>query len=116
MSNLALALALQHPSSAPNQPPPSAADQILSAKTWAVKALKLAASITPPARSDECDIGCAVATINLGDFAEMEGNLEEARNKWREGESLSQVIKFEEGKSVASKKLQEGRSSPANIS
>lgn len=109
MSNLALALALQNPPSEPNQPPPLAANQIFNAKTWASKALKLAASITPPARNEECDIGCAVATINLGDFAEMEGNTEEARRRWKEGESLSQAIGFEEGKRVASRKLKEGR-------
>ena len=109
MSNLALALALQHPPSAPNQPPPLAANQIFSAKAWAAKALTLAASITPPARNRECDVGCAVATINLGDFAAMENNLEEAQRKWKEGESLSQAIGFEEGKRVASKKIKEGR-------
>ena len=105
MSNLAIALALQHPPSIPNQPSPSATNQITSARTWANKALTVAASIKPPERNEECDQGCAVATVNLGDFAEMEGNLEEARRRWEEGESLSRAIGFEEGRREALEKM-----------
>ena len=106
MNNLAIALALQNPPAIPNQPSPSATDQISSARTWATKALKLAASIGPAeGRNEECDQGCAVATINLGDFAEMEGDLEEARRRWEEGRGLSQGIGFGEGETEAKRKL-----------
>ena len=105
MNNLAIALALQRPPSLPNQPNPSAADQISSARRWAQKALTLAGSISPPDRNEECDEGCAVATTNLGDFAQLEGDLEEAKRKWEEGRSLSKAIGFKEGEKEAMKKL-----------
>jgi hypothetical protein len=43
--------------------------------------LAVAAKIKPPERDDECDLGCAVATHNLGEFAEMDGDIAEARRK-----------------------------------
>ena len=105
MNNLAIALALQHPPSTPSQPNPSATDQISSARSWAKKALALAGSIVPPERTEECDRGCAVATANLGDFAQMEGDLEEAKRRWEEGRSLSKAIGFQEGEQETKDKL-----------
>ena len=113
MNNLAVALALQNPPPDPNQPSPSAADQILSARSWANKALALAASIGPPARTEECDRGCAVATTNLGDFADLEGDVEEAKRRWQEGLSLSKAIGFQEGENTTTEKLK-SLTSPRN--
>lgn len=59
--------------------------------------MELASTIKPPLRNDECDQGCAVATHNLGEFAEMSGNVAEAREKYEEAASLAHAIGFEEG-------------------
>jgi hypothetical protein len=37
-----------------------------------------------PDRDTECDMGCAVATHNIGEFAEMDGDIAEARRKYEE--------------------------------
>ena len=42
-------------------------------------------------------MGCAVATHNLGEFAEMDGDIAEARRKFEEAKSLSKAIGFQEG-------------------
>lgn len=68
-----------------------------SAREWARKALEVAAKIQPPDRTEECDEGCAVATHNLGEFAEMDGDIAEARKKYEEAKSLAKVIRFSEG-------------------
>ena len=61
------------------------------------QALALAASIEPPDRTEECDQGCVVATHNLGEFAEMDGNITEARERYEEAGSIAHAIGFEEG-------------------
>ncbi len=70
---------------------------ISNARAWAEKAIATAAKIAPPQRTEECDTGCAVATHNLGEFAEMDGNIREARKKYIEAYSLAKGIGFEEG-------------------
>lgn len=80
--------------------------QLDAANTWAKKALKLAQSIEPPQRTPECDEGCAVATINLGDFAMMDGRVEEARRWWEEGRGLCRAIGMGEGVVRAEEALQ----------
>ena len=57
----------------------------------------MASNIKPPSRNDDCDIGCAVATHNLGEFAEMDGDIAEARRRYEEAGSLAQSIGFQEG-------------------
>jgi len=57
----------------------------------------LARRIEPPIRNQECDMGCAVATHNLGEFAEMVGDVTEARKRYEEAASLAGAIEFEEG-------------------
>ena len=59
--------------------------------------MEIAAHIRPPLRTSECDDGCAVATYNLGEFAEMEGNIREARKRYDEAASLSKAIGYREG-------------------
>ena len=107
MNNLATSLALQRPTPDPNTPAASAADQIASARSWALRALQTAAAIAPPQRTLECDVGCTVATINLGDLALMEGDLEEARKKFEEGRSLSKAIGYKAGVARADASLKE---------
>ncbi|KAL9104831.1 MAG: hypothetical protein Q9163_000279 [Psora crenata] len=97
MNNLAASLALQNPPPTPGQPPASISAQLDAASTWAQRALTLAKSIEPPQRTQECDEGCAVATINLGDFAMMDGRIQDARQWWEEGKSLCKVIGMLEG-------------------
>jgi tetratricopeptide (TPR) repeat protein len=81
----------------PSAPAPSREVLVDQAKQWANKALALAAQIKPPERNEECDVGCAVATHNLGEFFEMEGRIQEARQRYKEAESLSKAIGFADG-------------------
>ena len=109
MSNLAISLAQQNPppSLTPSQAPSSSASHLYDARQWGLKALALASSIQPPQRTEECDEGCAVATINLGDFAMMEGDVAEARRRFEEGKSISKGIGFLEGVARADESLKE---------
>ena len=109
MNNLAISLAQQNPppSFTSNQAPSSPASYLSDARQWALKALSLASSIQPPQRTEECDEGCAVATINLGDFALMEGDIAEARRRFEEGRSISKGIGFLEGVRRADESLKE---------
>lgn len=98
MNNLSISLALQNPPPTAGIPSPSGASQINDAKTWARKALAVDRALTKAdTRTEECDQGCAVTMINLGEFAEMEGNLAEARRWWGEGVELSRRVGFQEG-------------------
>jgi hypothetical protein len=74
---------------------------IEQARQWATKALAQASTIKPPDRNEECDIGCAVATHNLGEFFEMEGKIKEARQKYEEAASLAKSMGFAEGQTNA---------------
>lgn len=106
VNNLSISLAQQLPPPVPGQPPPSRPALISNARSWAEKAIAVAAKITPPDRNEECDVGCAVATHNLGEFAEMDGNIAEARKRFEEAKSLAKAISFSEGVENAEKSLQ----------
>jgi len=84
-----------------NGPPPSRAILIDNARQWASKALAVAATVGSSDRNEECDIGCATATHNLGEFFEMEGRVAEARQKYKEAESLAKAAGFAEGQTNA---------------
>ncbi|QDS68281.1 hypothetical protein FKW77_010645 [Venturia effusa] len=84
-------------STQPREPMPSPADYRAQATLWAKNALHLSQSIKPPDRTEECDIGCAAATHNLGEFAEMAGDLATATKYYREAESLAKAVGFEDG-------------------
>lgn len=105
MNNLAICLAQQAPPPAANQPPQSRTALVSSARTWAQRSIALASSVTPPERTEECDVGCAVATHNLGEFAEMDGDVAEARRRFEEAKGLSKGIGFREGLMNAEKGL-----------
>ena len=109
MNNLAISLAQQNPPPrfSPNQPPVSSASNLSDARQWAQKSFALASSIKPPERTAECDEGCAVATINLGDFAMMEGDLDEAKRRYEEGRGISKAVQFQEGVARADELLKE---------
>ncbi|MCJ1251617.1 hypothetical protein MMC30_008852 [Trapelia coarctata] len=97
MNNLSISLAQQSAPPAASTPPPSRSALIANARSWAEKSLSIAAVIKPPERNEECDMGCAVATHNLGEFAEMDGNLADARKRYEEAIALSRAIGFSEG-------------------
>lgn len=115
MNNLSISLAQQKPpplssspptpSSFPNTPSPSPGILTDQARQWASKALTLATSIAPPNRTEECDVGCAVATHNLGEFAELDENIQEARRRYEEAAALAKAIGFPEGVANAKKGL-----------
>lgn len=122
MNNLASSLAQQSPRAAaaaqkfaqsqtisdqPAQPPVTRETMIANAQTWAQKAIDVAAQIKPPVRDEECDMGCAVALHNLGEFAEMKGDLNEARKKFREAVSLAKAVGFLEGVEQGEARLKE---------
>ena len=108
MNNLAISLAQQNPPpTLSNQAPTSSASHLADARQWGLKALSLASSIKPPERTSECDEGCAVATVNLGDFALMDGDVREARKRFEEGRSISKGIGFAMGIVRAEQSLKE---------
>lgn len=97
MNNLAISLAQQNPPAVSGQPAASRPALVSNARTWASKALQIANKIQPPNRTDECDAACAVATHNLGEFAEMDGDIVEARRRYEESMSLAKAMGFQEG-------------------
>lgn len=120
MNNLASSLAQQSPNAAraaqqyatskeienaPVGPPATRQTMVDNATTWAQKALDVAAGIRPPERNEECDLGCAVATHNLGEFAEMNGDFASARKRYDESISLARAIGFQEGVEQSSGRL-----------
>jgi len=122
MNNLASSLAQQSPRAAaaaqkfaqsqtiseqPAQPPITRETMITNAQTWAQKAIDVAAQIKPPVRDEECDMGCAVALHNLGEFAQMKGDLAEASKKFTEAVSLAKAVGFLEGVENGEARLKE---------
>jgi hypothetical protein len=97
VNNLSISLAQQLPPATTGQPPVSRSGLVSNARAWAEKAIETASKIAPPERTEECDTGCAVATHNLGEFAEMDGNIVEARKRYEEAKSLAKAIGFQEG-------------------
>ncbi|KAH0299971.1 hypothetical protein KCU71_g12158, partial [Aureobasidium melanogenum] len=97
MNNLAISIAQQNPPQNSETKSPSRAVLVENAKQWAQKALDLAADIQPPTRDEECDVGCAVALHNLGEFAEMNKDIAEAKKRYKEAVSLARAIGFEDG-------------------
>ncbi|KAK3626420.1 hypothetical protein LTR56_019790 [Elasticomyces elasticus] len=122
MNNLGSSLAQQSPRAArataayassttiassqtPSGPVATRESMLQNASMWAQKALDIAAKIQPPTRNKECDVGCAVATHNLGEFAEMLGNNAEARKKYTEAISIARAVGFQDGVDNSSARL-----------
>ncbi|KAF2840243.1 hypothetical protein M501DRAFT_1015312 [Patellaria atrata CBS 101060] len=101
MNNLATSLAQSRPppSGYNSDPQPSPPREVLlsQAKAWAQKAIEISKQIKSPNRTEECEIGCATATHNLGELAEMAGEIEEARKRYEEARALAKRVGFEEG-------------------
>ncbi|CZT41378.1 uncharacterized protein RSE6_01110 [Rhynchosporium secalis] len=95
MNNLSISLVQQRPPA--DTPAATRSEFIRNGRLWAEKAIAVAAKISPPDRNEECDIGCAVATHNLGEFAEMDGDIKEARKRFEEAKSLAKAVSFQEG-------------------
>lgn len=107
VNNLSASLAQQTPPSYPGGPPPASRPELInSGRSWALKAIEVGKGIKWPGRTEECDVGCAVATHNLGEFAEMDGNIVEARRRYQEAKSLAKAIGFQEGIENADKGLE----------
>ena len=111
VNNLSISLAQQDPPATPGQPPVSRPALVSNARAWAQKALAVASKIAPPERTEECDLGCAVATHNLGEFAEMDGDIAEARKRFEEAKSIAKAIGFQEGVMNSEEALQRLRKS-----
>ena len=97
VNNLSISLAQQNPTPEPGQPAASRTVLVENARTWANKAIEIGSAIAPPARNEECDVACAVATHNLAEFAEMLGDYKEARLKYADAESVAKTLGFAEG-------------------
>lgn len=106
MNNLSICLAQQQAPPVPGEAPTSRPALVANAREWASKAIQLAANISPPERNEECDLSCAVATHNLAEFAEMDGDIVEARKRYEEARSLAKALKFKEGVVKAEKALE----------
>ncbi|KAK3709131.1 hypothetical protein LTR37_011110 [Vermiconidia calcicola] len=124
MSNLAGSLAQQSPraaraaqsyaqsthiQSAPTASGPVATKEqmIQNAQLWAQKAIDVAAKIRPEQRTEECDVGCVVATHNLGELAEMLGDRDGARTAYGQAVSLARKAGWQEGVENSSARLRE---------
>jgi tetratricopeptide (TPR) repeat protein len=122
MSNLASSLAQQSPRAAraaqayaesrsittpgaPTGPVATRETMIQNARMWSEKAIKLSGDLSAPVRDDECDVGCVVATHNLGELAEMLGEKDVARKRYEEALSLARAIGFDEGVENTSERL-----------
>ncbi|MCJ1311895.1 hypothetical protein MMC25_005568 [Agyrium rufum] len=97
MSSLAVSLLLQSPPPSPNSPDVSESQAVSSARSWAEKALALSQSVDGPDRTEECDIGCANALINLGDLAIMEGDSASARRYFGLAREKCRQLKWDDG-------------------
>ncbi|KAF2224035.1 hypothetical protein BDZ85DRAFT_215689, partial [Elsinoe ampelina] len=101
MNNLSISLAQQSPPAEPGVAPPSREALVQSAKEWAEKAIRMAGKIEGEERNEECDVGCAVALHNLGEFAEMLGQKGEAAGRYREALAVAKGAGFVDGMKMA---------------
>lgn len=97
---------MQNPSTPPGTRAPTRESLVANGRSWANRALEVTAKIQPPERTEECDIGCATATYNLGEFAEMMGDLGLAQRKFDEAKSLAGAVGFRQGVEVAEAALE----------
>lgn len=97
VNNLSISLAQQLPPPQPGVPAVSRPELVSNARAWAQQSLNICSKIKSPDRSNECDVACAVATHNLGEFAEMDGNIAEARRRYEEAKSLAKATAFDDG-------------------
>jgi len=100
MNNVAMSLAQQRPppeTAVPRQQLPSAKTLRQQAELWAGKALALGQRIQGGERTEECDTACSVALYNLGELAEMGGDLDRAWEQYERAKTFSKQKEFSEG-------------------
>lgn len=97
MNNLATSLLLQRTPSTPYDPPSDPTALLSNARQWAQKAIDTAGAIPLTDKTKECDEGCAVAMYNLGQFASLEADVQEARRWFEEGMEKAKGVGFGEG-------------------
>lgn len=67
------------------------------ARLWLQKSLDLAKTIPPDKYSSECDEGRVAALHNLGELAERENRLHEAKRSYEEAKKIAKGVGFDEG-------------------
>lgn len=72
-------------------------DLLESAQIWAKNALSHAREPTGAKRTPECDQACAVALVNLGDIASINGDIDLARRRYERAIQVSQENNFADG-------------------
>lgn len=112
MTNLAASLSQQSPRAAreaqafaesrsisnePSGPLASRESLTEDARRWAQKALDVAGELRGAERDEECDMGCIVATHNLGELAERLGDMAEAKRRYEEAVRLAKAVGYVEG-------------------
>lgn len=90
----AIAIQTQGPDETPNQAP-TRSTLLTSARQWALQAEATTRKVQGEERSEECDEACAVALCNLADIAEMMGDVEEAKRRFKEGLEFGKQVGFE---------------------
>jgi predicted ATPase len=111
MNNLSTSIAQTVPDPALGTPTSKSA-LLSNATAWAEKALAVASEVKADERTEECDQCRAVATYNLGEFAEMEGLWEKARSHYTRASSLAKAVGYTEGRQRADQalhRIEEGR-------
>ncbi|KAI9758948.1 MAG: hypothetical protein M4579_002688 [Chaenotheca gracillima] len=105
MNGLAVSLSGGTPQTSTGAPQADRAALFDAGRLWANKALEVAGEIKPPERNEKCDTGCATVIQNLGQMAETQGDLTEARRRYDEARSLSKAISYDIGVEVATEAL-----------
>ena len=101
MNNLGACLSRQKPLPASSAAAVTREQLLRNAQKWAEKALEVDATVTPPARTPECDEACLAATHNLAEIARMLGNKQLATEKFGEALSLAKGLGMAEGAGAA---------------
>ncbi|KAL8660300.1 MAG: hypothetical protein Q9202_006677 [Teloschistes flavicans] len=116
MNNLAASLIMQRTPSTPYDPPTDPAALLASAHAWAqrsydtakylIKTTSKSSSTTTTttqqqpknkAPMEECDRACVTALYNLGEIAELQDSLEEAKERYMHAGRIATGIGWEEG-------------------
>ena len=61
-----------------------------NARLWSLKAIEVEGTVKPSVRDKECDASCALVHFNLGQLAQMQGKLDEAREYYKKSKRVGQ--------------------------
>lgn len=95
------------PSTSASGPVATKEQMVENARLWAQKALDVAGTVRGDERDEECDVGCVVAMHNLGEFAEMQKDVGEAKRRYAEAVGLARRVGFVEGVERGEERLRE---------